>query len=63
MQTEHGYDDAEKKLTRAQWDAATTEQRSGFLAEGYTLLDCPDCSGLGQTPISTCLRCGGTGTL
>ena len=35
--TIHGYADTEKKLTREQWDSATTEQRSGFLAEGYSL--------------------------
>ncbi|MCR4304940.1 MAG: hypothetical protein NUV63_12090 [Gallionella sp.] len=38
MLTEHGYDDTEKVLTRDQWDVATTEQRSGFIAEGYSVL-------------------------
>jgi hypothetical protein len=37
MKTVHGYDDSEKVLTWEQWDAATTEQRAGFLAEGYTI--------------------------
>lgn len=37
MKTIYGYDDTEKKLSQEQWDAATTEQRSGFIAEGYTL--------------------------
>jgi hypothetical protein len=26
-------------------------------------LDCPDCGATGSTPLSTCLRCGGTGSL
>jgi hypothetical protein len=39
MKTIYGYDDTEKKLTKKQWDEATTEQRSGFLAEGYTLYE------------------------
>jgi hypothetical protein len=37
MKTVHGYDDSEKVLTWEQWDAATTEQRAGFLAEGYMI--------------------------
>lgn len=37
MKTIHGYDDTEKLLTKKQWDEATTEQRSGFLAEGYVV--------------------------
>lgn len=34
-------DDTKKFLTRKQWDAATTEQRSGFLSEGYLVKDFP----------------------
>jgi hypothetical protein len=41
--TIHGYADTEKKLTREQWDSATTEQRSGFLAEGYALHEYCEC--------------------
>jgi len=37
MKTIYGYDDTEMKLTQQQWDEATTEQRSAFLALGYTL--------------------------
>lgn len=39
MKTVHGYNDFEKLLTREQWDSATTEQRSGFLKEGYLVVD------------------------
>ena len=57
MKTVHGYDDTEKKLTLAQWEAATTEQRSGFLAEGYIVVNqSPNPSGnMGQreTPAVT----------
>lgn len=39
MQTVYGYDDTQNVLTKQQWDEATTEQRSGFLACGYLVVD------------------------
>lgn len=38
MKTIHGYDDTEKTLTTQQWNEATTEQRNGFLQEGYLVV-------------------------